>query len=1204
MRRLFCLNTVLFSRCTKSRAVPLCLFALVGIGCALDLATAAPPGCNGAALALSADYSYFIGSAAFTDSSGEAEAGSRFRWLTNNSEMTSGSVAEDLLLHFDGSVAGANGEAPFLAQNVSYASGKWGGCLSLGSQSRLQFIQTNNLHLDQGTIEMWVALRADGSDPVYSAQDHVLFSYHSPNGDYMQIDEDRIGHVIYAGGTVAGQWESAYGSLGNMSSWKSGVWHHLAFTYSSSQNFMKFYVDGSLAAQNNEGHYWAPDAAGNLFSVGGDPYGNNADYWIDELRISGRVADAAEIEARARRTDAPQPNEVWLPASGVLPGTPLVFEFTPSTATQTGAVCQSSILLWAGIPITNAQPPSTLLTPGATNLSLAVDTTKNTSCAFAVGQPLAFIQMKPFDSGAGSRHHLATITGLNPDPNSLNDIYVRCAAQPDYLLHLQYRSLSDANPPYPRTGNLWGWWDWLTNGLPYMAKIDLWLGAFPSADQAVALRQLNPQIRILTSINAVENTGLPEDYYLKDIHGNRIEVWPGSYRLNLTKSYVADYQARFAYQTVLDTGLMADGVFFDNVMTSQSWLTSDIYGNPVQIDADEDGIPDDPATFDAAWKAGVFREIQTFRQLMPNAIISGHSMDIYEAGIAALFNGISIGFTTSDVLENRKPFSVLFSTYNDWLGLAVPPATTMIESSPMAQISYGYDYSPWQKIPPSTLEFARTYYPYVRFGLALTLLNNGFFAHEYGDTWHGNDWWYDELNFNLGYPLGPAQLVAFPGPPSTNLVVNGSFESPLADPWRNWTADGCTATFREETGNAPAGTNCARIDVSQTTGADWQIEFAQYNRALIQGESYDVTFEARSASPRLISVSSQKGSPDWRNYGLYQLVSISTNWQSYTVTFTANETVTDARLQFFFGATTGTVWLDDVRLTESQPAVYRRDFNNGIVLLNATRQATDISLGAGFHRLTGSQAPLCETIIDDQDPAFSATGTWTNAVYDSGLWKAAGPFYHSWAGSLHQQSGSTGEARWQLPIPAADTYTVSAWWPAAPQAGSWTTHATFQIVSSGITIATTNLDQTTGGDLWHDIGTVNLDPTNAAYVSLTSASGTCVADAIHLRSLSRYNNGQPAATVHLQPMDGIILQRDQPVLLPPRFGNVSLSGNSISLTVTNVTPGFTWVLERTFDLRAGPWQSSQSFQTLGFTTNLQDTLAPNHGNAFYRVRAN
>src|ERR1035441_1362013 len=109
-------------------------------------------------------------------------------------------------------------------------------------------------------------------------------------------------------------------------------------------------------------------------------------------------------------------------------------------------------------------------------------------------------------------------------------------------------------------------------------------------------------------------------------------------------------------------------------------------------------------------------------------------MDINEAGIAQLFNGISIGFDTSNVLEGRMGFPTLYTLYNEWLGLGLQPPETMIESSPMSQISYGYGYSPLTAMPPSTLEFGRTYYPYVRFGLALTLLNDGFFAHEVGDT--------------------------------------------------------------------------------------------------------------------------------------------------------------------------------------------------------------------------------------------------------------------------------------------------------------------------------------------------------------------------------------------------------------------------------------------------------------------------------------
>jgi len=153
-------------------------------------------------------------------------------------------------------------------------------------------------------------------------------------------------------------------------------------------------------------------------------------------------------------------------------------------------------------------------------------------------------------------------------------------------------------------------------------------------------------------------------------------------------------------------------------------------------------------------------------------------------------------------------------------------------------------------------------------------------------------------------------------------------------------------------------------------------------------------------------------------------------------------------------------------------------------------------------------------------------------------------------------------------------------------------------------VAATNLDQTTGGDQWHDLATVALNPTNAAYVSLTAASGTCVADAIHLQSLSRFNNGQLAASVRLLPMDGIILRRDVAVVSPPKFSQTTLATNVVSFTITELTPGFNWTLERTSDVATGVWQGIQSFQSAGFTTNLQDNLGASHSNAFYRIRAN
>ena len=854
-------------------------------------------------------------------------------------------------------------------------------------------------------------------------------------------------------------------------------------------------------------------------------------------------------------------------------------------------------------PIVNPQPPSTLLPPGATSVELAVETTVPTVCALAVGQPLPFAQMLPFSASSNGLMHSTLVTGLSADPNTVNEVYVRCAAQPDFLLHLRYRSLSVANPPFPRTGNLWGWWDWRSKGLPYLARVDLWLGADAApAAEIRELRRLNPHLRLLRSINAVENVNLSADYYLKDVNGRRIEVWPGSYRLNLTKKYVAEFQARYAYQQWLASGLMADGVFFDNVMTTQSWQRQDIYGTPVQIDADENGVADDPAAFDAAWKAGVFHEIRTFRQLMPQAIVSGHSMDIDEPGIAELFNGLSIGFSTANVIEGEQAFGTVWNQYHDWFARAVRPVTMMVESSPVDQIAYGYDYSPLQKIPPTTLAFARTYYPWVRFGLAFTLMNDGYFAHEYGDTWHGNDWWYDELDFNLGYPLGPAQRVVFPNGTGTNLIVNPGFEAPIVAPWLLNASSGATARLFRETTGAPAGNACARVDITATTGTDWHVEFAQYSRSLIRGVVYDFAFLARSSAPRFITVDAQKASPDWRNYGLSQRVWIGTNWQTFTVPFTATETVTDARLQFFLGETTGTVWLDGVTVTPHPPDVFRRDFTQGVVLLNGTGESREVTVGSGFRRFSGPQAPLFEWILDDQPTNFTTTGTWARAAYDSGEWKASGPFYHSWGGSLRERTSADGEARWSLALAAEDIYTISAWWPASPAASNWTHTATYEVVAGGLVVVSTNLDQAVGGDQWHLLATVRLSPTNNPYVRLTAPPGACVADALHLRSASRFNHGQPVTTVRLQPLDGILLQRDQPLVPAPGFRRAEFEGNQLQFIVTNLVSGLTNELLKTSHLNTGAWQVTKTFQTQGSETNLVEVLAPEEPTAFYRLR--
>lgn len=852
-----------------------------------------------------------------------------------------------------------------------------------------------------------------------------------------------------------------------------------------------------------------------------DPDGDSITYTVTGNPLHGTLSGTA-------------PNLIYTPFSNYAGSDSFTFNAYDGVAySNTATVIITVNPAPTGDILFEPNPPSTLLVSGATQVNLSLKSTVSTVCRYSVGSALSYDAMIPF-TNTGSTQHSTLITGLNPDPNTVNEVYVRCAADTSFLLHLRYRSLSNMNPAFPRKGNLWGWDNFIQKGLPYCARIDLWLGADSAKpDDIRQLRRLNPNTTIITSINAVENNDVPdESYYLHDMNtGQKIEVWPGSYRLDLTKAKVAEYQAHYAYQLILNSDLMFDGCFFDNVFTANSMesVTQDMYGVVHPVDTNGDGIADTSDVFTNSWKAAILHELEVFRQLMPNAIMSGHALDINNPAIPLTFNGDSIGFLAPEVLDGKRSFGEAMGFYKDWLSKAKTPAVTMIESAPLGEISYGYGYS-WDDpkiMPASTLEFARTYYPYVRFGLALTLMDDGYFAHEFGDTGHGNDWWYDELNFNLGYPKGPAQSISLDGTVPVNIMANGDFEDPTLSAWGIWadTAYGYSASFSRDTTTAAHGTASARISVTAAAGSDWQIEFCQYNHTLQKGTTYDFTFWAKSDIPRSISLSVSKQVPDWRSYGLYTQVPIGTTWKQYSVSFIALEDANDARIEFFLGQATGNTWIDDVKVSKSGPEIFRRDYDNGIVLLNPASEPQTITVGPGYARLSGSQAPRYEFILDDAQPAFSTTsGIWSTVTQDTGEWQASGPYYHDWGDSCHQTTASGSTAQWAIPIEAADSYTIKAWWP---NRDIYSASVVFEVVRNGEILATKTLSQRNTGNQWNLIASVSLGPGDNVFVRLRSTNNDpAIADAIYVSSDNlRYNDGTAVDSVKLQPMDGIILQR-------------------------------------------------------------------------------
>ena len=791
-------------------------------------------------------------------------------------------------------------------------------------------------------------------------------------------------------------------------------------------------------------------------------------------------------------------------------------------------------------PLCDAYPPSTLLEAGATSVDFSVRTDAAADCAWSLGSASAYGAMTPFTSGQGTAEHATAISGLDRDPKVVNEVFVRCGADDAHLLHLRYRALPDARPAFPRTGNLWGSWGLEEQGLEHCARVDLFLGAGFDADEIRQLRALNPDILVLDSINTVERSddepAIPDDYWLRDVNGDRIEVWNGAYRLNLTKPEVAEMQAAYAYQKILDADLAFDGCFFDNFFTSQSWLTEDMWGNPVQVDADEDGVADDPAALDAAWRAGVFAELAAWRALMPWALASGHLPRPVEDEVGAIFNGDSLGFITADVREGKASFVDLLGMYQGWWERGRAPVITMIEGSPQDQIAYGYGYAPYDAIPASTLEFARTFFPNMRFGLGVSLLSDGYYAYELGDTWHGNDWWYDELDVDLGQPCAPAARVPIAGEIQTEHVTDGGFDAPLGDPWTYWvdTDAGAAAAFSLDTATSADGGSSARVDVSDAGDlTSWHVALFHDDLGVTSGQLYDLTFWAKADAPHVVDVNLQKQEADWDDYGLWGEVTLSTEWREFTMPFEASATAADGRLGFNVGTATGTVWIDAVSLVERPSDVYEREFENGVAVVNGTRERRTVDVGDGLSRISGDQAPLHQIIVDDADAAFSCGGDCAEAAYDSGEWVAASPFFHDWGAGCHALGGSAGEATFDLGIEADDTYSVDVWWPAAPESTGWTTQAVFELLSGTTVVATATLDQTQGGDEWHRIADVPLTAADGATVRVTALDDApAIADAVYVQSAARYNDGSPAASVTLEPMDAIVLAKDAPGCTP------------------------------------------------------------------------
>ncbi len=705
-------------------------------------------------------------------------------------------------------------------------------------------------------------------------------------------------------------------------------------------------------------------------------------------------------------------------------------------------------------------------------------------------------------------------------------------------------SSSDASPVnaaevggYPRLVKLWGGGD--EREIGFYAHYDMIVNATAFTKTQISyLHSLNPNLIMLYSgtgtydtddgplgsqwVNASPGTW-QYDCFLRGANGQILRVYEwGHGMFNMSDNDCTD--AIVDHLVSQFDPDVYDGVFFDRI---NERITVIING----IDLDHNGTVDDADWVDRLYYTGTQRFLNQVRTRL--GALLGHETIIVGNDAPLPYtpqlNGREYELNVRDILDANKDWMWFRYNYEQWMQASRQPGLTMVMSNPPTWFRAKYGLRPYVKIRGAMREQIAAYYQRMRFGLTTALLEGGTYSFEFGDTWHGNAWWYDEFDGAglgkgyLGQPLGEAYPAA--GPLMTpNLLLNPGFEAPWPASWTLQTTGGAQATLHTAPVTATTlSPVAARITITTAAQAD-NVRLEQANLTLIKGQAYTMSFWGKA--PRAhwrANVKLHAPGGLGALYGLDDYVELGTTWQQYWLPFTASSTAVDAILTIGVGnAWGGDVWIDEVNLQEGVlPPLFRRDFEHGIVLCNADRSPQTIDLtGEGLRKIDGKQAPLVQILIDDAEQSsdtFIKYGGWGGQTAGHDEW---GSTYH-YALTTGNPDGFLSKAVWRPTISHAGDYTVSIW--LAPHENCTAT-VTYTVQYHGGS-ASMAVNPVVTEPTWAVLGSYPFAEGAHNAVTLTNytQSSWVVADVVKFESAARYNDGAEVTAVTLAGQDGIIL---------------------------------------------------------------------------------
>jgi len=412
---------------------------------------------------------------------------------------------------------------------------------------------------------------------------------------------------------------------------------------------------------------------------------------------------------------------------------------------------------------------------------------------------------------------------------------------------------------------------------------------------------------------------------------------------------IAEAIADLWYDALVSSG-MWDGFMIDQICNGITWMET----ASEKIDYVRAGYPS-LAAFDASWKIGTDTLTARLRRLAgPDFILTGNC---------------AVGTKYADCngwVRENFPYQNGGTWYD---AMFRDPGGYMLDEQRFRAPANNYLFTPAS--PPSA-PYSSNNNRKVRFGLGSAALGTGYSAFAPSDldgrTYPYYDWWYDEYAVDLmtglasgsmantgwlGQAIGPAYQMIWAGN-GPDAVTNPSFETDVTTGW-TFGVYGATADASRSTTTAVVGSASADLHVTTPGSVAWSVVFnTTGSLAMTQGQNYSATFWAKASTPRTVSVAAAKaggGSVDARG------VDLTTSWKQYQVVLVPSASAT-AMLQFQIGTTAGDIWLDDVHLQAGVNGVWRRDFQNGTVLVNPAGSTQVVPLGRNFTKIRGTSDPL------------------------------------------------------------------------------------------------------------------------------------------------------------------------------------------------------------------------------------------------------